>query len=130
MPSLNGILETSLYVDDLQRSTRFYQAVFGFTPMVTADRLVALAVREEQVLLLFKKQASRGIQFPHDGDGQLHVAFAIPADAVEAWRVHLAECGVAIEGEIDWERGGHSLYFRDPDGHLVEVGSPGIWANY
>ena len=31
-----------------------------------------------QVLLLFKKGASRAIQSPHDGDGELHVAFAIP----------------------------------------------------
>jgi catechol 2,3-dioxygenase-like lactoylglutathione lyase family enzyme len=130
MPSLNGILETSLYVDDPQRSADFYQSVFGFVPVVKVDRLIALAVREGQVLLLFKKQASRNIELPHDGDGHLHVAFAIDADMLEDWRARLAECGIVIEGDTTWERGGRSLYFRDPDGHLVELGTPGIWANY
>lgn len=131
MPSVNGILEIALYVDDPQRSARFYQSLFGFSPLVVADRLVALAVREGQVLLLFKKKASLQLSpGAHDGDGQLHVAFAIVADEVDAWRVRLDECGIVIEEDRAWERGGYSLYFRDPDGHLVELGSPGIWANY
>ena len=131
MPSVNSILETALYVDDPKRSARFYQSLFGFAPLVVADRLIALAVREGQVLLLFKKQASLQLSpGAHDGDGQLHVAFAITADEVDAWRERLDECGVVIEEDRAWERGGHSLYFRDPDGHLVELGSPGIWANY
>jgi catechol 2,3-dioxygenase-like lactoylglutathione lyase family enzyme len=131
MPSVNGILEMALYVDDLQRSARFYQSLFGFAPLVVAERLVALAVREGQVLLLFKKQASRQLSpGAHDGDGQLHVAFAIAADTVDQWRARLSESGIVVEEDREWERGGRSLYFRDPDGHLVELGSPGIWANY
>ena len=31
---------------------------------------------------------------------------------------------------MNWERGGQSIYFRDPDGHLVELATPGIWAIY
>jgi catechol 2,3-dioxygenase-like lactoylglutathione lyase family enzyme len=131
MPSVNGILETALYVDDPQRSARFYQSLFGFAPLVVADRLIALAVREGQVLLLFKKRASLQLNpGAHDGAGQLHLAFAIAADAMNSWRARLNECGIAIEEDRAWERGGHSLYFRDPDGHLIELGSPGIWANY
>jgi catechol 2,3-dioxygenase-like lactoylglutathione lyase family enzyme len=83
------------------------------------------------VLLLFKKKASLALQSgAHDGDGQLHVAFAIDANNVNDWRMRLIENGIAIEEDRDWELGGHSLYFRDPDGHLIELGSPGIWANY
>ncbi|MBB4053673.1 catechol 2,3-dioxygenase-like lactoylglutathione lyase family enzyme [Devosia subaequoris] len=29
-----------------------------------------------------------------------------------------------------WDRGGKSLYFRDSDGHLIELGTPGIWRTY
>jgi catechol 2,3-dioxygenase-like lactoylglutathione lyase family enzyme len=131
LPILNGLLETSLYVEDLQRSAQFYQSLFGFAAVLTADRLVALAVRQGQVLLLFKKGASLHLQpGAHDGDGQLHLAFAIGADEVERWRTRLHEHGIAIEDDRTWGRGGQSLYFRDPDGHLLELGSPGIWANY
>jgi catechol 2,3-dioxygenase-like lactoylglutathione lyase family enzyme len=37
---------------------------------------------------------------------------------------------VAIESRMEWPRGGKSIYFRDPDGHLLEVLTPGVWAIY
>lgn len=130
-PTINGLLETSLYVDDVPRSAHFYQELFGFTPVFVVETLIALAVKPGQVLLLFQKRGalSRPIS-AHDGDGQLHLAFAIAADEVEPWRARLAARGIAIEEDVAWKEGGHSLYFRDPDGHLLELGSPGIWANY
>jgi catechol 2,3-dioxygenase-like lactoylglutathione lyase family enzyme len=42
----------------------------------------------------------------------------------------LAAQGVVVESRITWPRGGTSLYFRDPDGHSVEVATPGLWPNY
>jgi catechol 2,3-dioxygenase-like lactoylglutathione lyase family enzyme len=130
-PPLNGIMETSLYVDDLAVSAAFYQRVFGFAVNFSADRLVSLAVCPGQVLLLFTKRGS--VTLPrgaHHGDGNLHLAFAVDAEQIEQWRRHLNELGLAIEDEIRWDRGGTSLYFRDPDGHLLEVASPGVWLNY
>jgi catechol 2,3-dioxygenase-like lactoylglutathione lyase family enzyme len=66
----------------------------------------------------------------HGGDGALHVAFAIGKDELSLWETHLASQGVVIEGRNDWERGGHSIYFRDPDGHLLELATPGLWPVY
>ena len=48
----------------------------------------------------------------------------------EHWRHCLAQNDVAIESRVDWPRGGASLYFRDPDGHLLELITPGCWAIY
>jgi catechol 2,3-dioxygenase-like lactoylglutathione lyase family enzyme len=31
---------------------------------------------------------------------------------------------------VQWEGGGTSLYFRDPDGRSVELATPGIWPTY
>jgi len=83
-----------------------------------------------QVLLLFKKGGSRTIQSPHDGSGELHLAFAIPAAELARWEAWLAENGIAVEEKRAWERGGYSLYFRDPDRHLIEVATPGVWSIY
>ena len=130
-PPVNGIMESSLYVADLAASAEFYQRVFGFALNFAADRLVSLAVRPGQVLLLFTKLGSVGLpRGAHHGDGHLHLAFAIDAARVEVWRAYLGELKIEIEDEIHWDRGGVSLYFRDLDGHLLEVASPGIWVNF
>ena len=79
MPQLSGLLETSLYVEDLERSSRFYRTLFGFESLFADTRLHALSVTGGHVLLLFKKRGSLELSTPHDGDGNLHVAFAILA---------------------------------------------------
>jgi catechol 2,3-dioxygenase-like lactoylglutathione lyase family enzyme len=131
-PRTDGVLETSLYVDDLARSSQFYQKVFGF-PVISdfgGDRGCALAAGPRQVLLLFRKGASRAITSPHDGDGELHLAFAISAAELGRWEAWLAENAIEIEERKEWERGGISLYFRDPDRHLLEIVTPGLWSIY
>jgi catechol 2,3-dioxygenase-like lactoylglutathione lyase family enzyme len=89
------------------------------------------------VLLLFLRghslqtvQLPGGTIPPHDGHGPVHIAFAIAADALAAWQEQLAAENVAIEGRTKWPRGGTSIYFRDPDGHLVELATPGLWPGY
>ncbi len=131
MPRLDCVLETSLYVADMERSACFYQSVFGFPVIDAGDRLIALGVEVKQVLLLFRKGGS--VHLPataHDGDGQLHLAFAIPADELNAWEAWLAQKDVEIVEKRTWPRGGVSLYFRDPDGHLLELATPGVWTIY
>src|SRR6266404_3677560 len=105
MPAIDGVYETALYVADLIRSAEFYQRLLGFQTLVeTHGRLHALAVGGRQVLLLFLKGASNqpnpvpgGVAPAHDGDGRLHVAFAISADTFEAWRQRLVEHDVLVE---------------------------------
>lgn len=128
MPHVTGLLESALYVDDPDRSAGFYRDVFGFEPIATGERLTAVRVVSGQVLLLFKKGASAHLRdTPHDGNGRLHVAFAIPAADLAAWEIHLERIGIPVEEKKTWDRGGTSLYFRDPDGHLLEVATPGVW---
>jgi catechol 2,3-dioxygenase-like lactoylglutathione lyase family enzyme len=130
-PRINGILESSLYVSDLASSVRFYEDTFGFQVISEfGERGCAIQVSAHQVLLLFKKGASRTIQSPHDGDGELHIAFAISADELANWESWLGAKGIAVEEKRKWELGGWSLYFRDPDRHLLELATPGVWSVY
>jgi catechol 2,3-dioxygenase-like lactoylglutathione lyase family enzyme len=144
MTSVIRLLETALYVADLNRSCDFYERVLGLRPEVGANAdkgnlksFRPLQIPGGQILLLFPKGFATttailpGGTIPsHDGNGQLHLAFAISAAEIDAWRDHLESHGVLIEGEMDWPRGGTSLYFRDPDGHLVELATPGLWSIY
>jgi len=137
MPVLTGVIETCLYVDDLDRASQFYESVFAL-PRIDGDaRLRAYSVAGRGVLLLFKRGASlkpaphsTGVISAHDGNGPLHFAFSITASELGAWEKHLAEKNVAIESRIHWSRGGTSLYFRDPDGNLGELATPGLWSIY
>lgn len=130
-PKIDGVLETSLYVSDVPRSVRFYQETFGFRVITEfGERGCAMHAGPHQVLLLFKKGASREMQSPHDGDGELHVAFAISADELASWQSWLQTRGIKVEEQRRWELGGWSLYFRDPDRHLLELATPGVWAVY
>ena len=130
-PKTAGILESSLYVADVARSARFYETIFGFRVISDfAERGCAMQAGDRQVLLLFKKGGSRDMVSAHDGDGELHIAFAIAADELAAWEAWLAENGIAVEEKRAWELGGASLYFRDPDRHLLEVATPGVWSIY
>ena len=130
-PKSEGILESSLYVNDVAESAQFYEKIFGFRVISDfGERGCAMQAGDRQVLLLFKKGGSREIASPHDGDGELHVAFAIAASELVRWEAWLAENGVAVEERRTWERGGTSVYFRDPDRHLLEIATTGVWSNY
>ncbi len=130
-PRIDGILESSLYVDDVPRAVRFYQDTFGFSVISDfGERGCAMQAGARQVLLLFRKGASRTIQSPHDGDGELHLAFAIPSAELTNWESWLDKRGVVVEEKRSWDSGGRSLYFRDPDRHLIELATPGTWSVY
>jgi catechol 2,3-dioxygenase-like lactoylglutathione lyase family enzyme len=60
----------------------------------------------------------------------LHIAFAISAAELPAWEFWLQSKAIPIEEKRQWELGGWSLYFRDPDRHLLELATPGIWSVY
>jgi catechol 2,3-dioxygenase-like lactoylglutathione lyase family enzyme len=130
-PKTDGLPESSLYVADVPRSISFYQKIFGFRVISDfGERGCAMQAGGRQVLLLFKKGGSRTISSPHDGDGELHLAFAIPPSELANWETWLAENGIAVEEKRGWDLGGQSLYFRDPDRHLIEVVTPGVWSIY
>src|SRR5687768_5391824 len=130
---IQRIYESALYCDDLERATAFYHDVLGLEIVTLGPRLVALSAGGGSFLLLFKRGASlEGIETPggrippHDGSGPVHLAFAIEAGDVPAWEKRLLVKNIPVESRVTWPAGGESLYFRDPEGHSVELAIPGI----
>ena len=122
MLTISGIIETAIYVEDMQRSVEFYQRVCRFPTLFASERITALRVAPGQVLLIAKRGASaKPFPVPHDARGPQHVAFGVPPDQLGAWRERLQGHGIDIERSCRWPKGGESLYFRDPDNHSIEL---------
>ena len=137
MPAILGVLETALYVEEFERACPFYEQVLGLNSIYRDQRLCAYDVGGRGVLLLFLRGQSLqtvhlpgGTIPPHDGQGPVHIALSIGAADREAWEAKLSAAAIAIEGRTRWPRGGESIYFRDPDGHLIELATPGLWPGY
>src|SRR5260221_13807393 len=120
MPTIARVLETSLYVDQLDRAATFYERIFGFERIQCDDRFCAFNISSQQVLLLFAREKATapvaipgGIIPPHDGHGQLHLAFTMESANEDAWTQLLNASGVEIESRVTCPCGAHRLHFDD-----------------
>jgi catechol 2,3-dioxygenase-like lactoylglutathione lyase family enzyme len=127
--AIDRVLETVLYVDDLDAAESFYGEVLGLTLDSRREGLFAFFRCGSAMLLLFEPDAAASgrIVPAHGAKGPGHVCFALPEDALAAWQARLIAAGVAIEQEVGWPRGGRSFYFRDPAGNSLELATPRIW---
>jgi catechol 2,3-dioxygenase-like lactoylglutathione lyase family enzyme len=135
-PQVDGVVETCINVAEIRRAREFYRSLFSLEVMAGDDRFCALRVGKDVLLLFVRGGSDRaaplpgGVVPPHETLGSGHFAFAVSPETLPGWRARLLEHGVQIESEVRWERGGTSIYFRDPDNNLLELATPGIWANY
>ena len=127
---IKAVVETAICVDDLQAAETFYQTILGL-PVIGKEpgRHVFFQVGEASVLLAFLAEATlKGDGLPpHGTTGPGHFALGIAAEDLDGWRKLLRGHGVTVEKEVEWPRGGRSLYFRDPAGNSVELVTPGVW---
>jgi len=124
------ILETCLYVEDLDRAERFYREVLGLELHSKQKGRHVFLRCGSQMFLLFDAETTRSplAERPEHGcRGQGHVAFAVPNRSLQEWKNHLKMHAVEIEHEVVWPGGGSSIYTRDPSGNSVELASPRIW---
>lgn len=114
-----------LTVRDVQKTVAFYQGVLGMKPIEFGDGRYALKFGNQKINL----HTSSAPLEPHAlrptrGSGDLcFITSATPRQVME----HLEALGVAVEEGPVLRSGATgpitSVYFRDPDGNLLEVAS-------
>ncbi len=131
----SAVLESALYVTDLDAAETFYRDVIGLERIAKADGRHVFFRCGQGVLLLFNADATRegpppvaALPVPsHGAVGPGHLCFAATAAEIDGWKAALAGKGVAVEAELTWPAGGRSIYFRDPSGNSIEIAEPRIW---
>lgn len=124
------VLETCLYVDNLDAAEPYYQTVLGLELYAKVPgRHVFFRCGDGMFLLFDPRTTSQPSgAFPtHGSYGPGHAAFAVTPRDLPAWREQLRQHGVAIEREVTWPNGGQSIYFRDPAGNILELATPSLW---
>jgi catechol 2,3-dioxygenase-like lactoylglutathione lyase family enzyme len=124
------VLESCLYADDLVAAEAFYCNVLGLAVYSRVPERHVFFRCGPGMFLVFNPQRTAiatGDVPTHGAHGPGHVAFAIEPAALPTWRERLHAQRIAIETEISWPGGGHSLYFRDPAGNSVELATPQTW---
>lgn len=112
-----------LTVTSVEAAARFYARVLGFEIARYGDGRVALRRGDLRINLHDEGHApARRAADPHPGAADFCYEVAGPMDAVLA---HLEAEGVAVEEGPVTRNGAKgemtSVYFRDPDGNLVEL---------
>ncbi len=130
-----AILESALYVTDLDAAEAFYADVLGLERIAKVEGRHVFFRCGAGVLLLFQPDATvvppaadaRLPVPPHGARGQGHLCFSASADEIDRWKADLPARGIAVEADFEWPQGGRSIYFRDPSGNSLEFAEPRIW---
>ena len=133
---IEGILETALYAQDLDKAEAFYDDVLGLEKIRRGGNRHIFYRCGPGVLLIFNPaETSEPIKDdpfpvpPHGATGAGHVCFFVTHDDLDAMARRLQDVGVPIESELTWPNGARSIYFRDPAGNSLECASRTLWTS-
>ncbi len=117
-----GIDHVALTVRDVKRSAKWYGDVLGFEPQHEEmwDGVPVFIGKGATALALFPaKPNARSTSSSRDQIGMLHFALRADRKNFSAAQDELKQRGIRFDFQ-DHEIS-HSIYFRDPDGHEVEI---------
>nr|WP_253913297.1 VOC family protein [Pseudoruegeria sp. HB172150] len=131
---MTGVLEASVYVDDLDAAAGFYGDLLGLEEILRVPGRHVFFRCGTTVLLCFIAEATRQQTAnarlpvpPHGSEGPGHVCFAVKRAALDGWRARVEAAGLTVEADFEWPNGARSIYLRDPAGNSVEFAEPGLW---
>lgn len=122
MFQLERLDHVAISVRNVEHSTRWYEEVLGFKNLHPGlwDDVPVFVGRDNTALALFPVKHGNAVRGAGPGAPRvLHFAFrATRQNFVEAQR-HLRNRKIHFEFED--HKISHSIYFRDPDGHKIEI---------
>jgi glyoxylase I family protein len=125
-----AIAHVAVTVTDLERSTKWYAALFGSEPVLDEDETTGgfhhtvFLLGNGHLFGLHTHPGGASGSFDEHSTGLDHVAFACTDRAeLESWAAKLDELGVTHGGVVDAHYGS-GVSFRDPDNIALEFFAP------
>lgn len=131
---IKGLHHSAYRCRDSEETRRFYEDFLGL-PLVHAFEIGATQTgRRAQVLhsffamddgscLAFFEAPDEPFEFKEQRDFDLHIALTVEADELERMFEKGKAAGIETRGVSD-HGFIHSIYFRDPNGYVVELAAP------
>jgi len=119
---LEGIDHVALAVRDVEEAAKWYADVLGFERRYEGmwDGIPTFIGKGNTGIALFPLSSHAGpVSSARSGIRMLHLAFRADHDGFLAAQEELKRRGIKFEFQ-DHEIS-HSIYFRDPDGHQLEI---------
>ncbi len=131
---IEGILETALYVDDLDAAEAFYGGILGLVKVLRAGNRHVFFRCGPGILLIFNPAETIKPPLPdalpvppHGAAGPGHACFRMNGEAIDRMVEKLNKAGIPIESDFRWSNGARSIYFSDPAGNSLECAEPKLW---
>lgn len=115
---LHGICELTLETRDPRALERFYCDALGCKVLAREDDRIWLSCGERTRLGLWTRGEK---EFGDRGGSHVHFAFRVPPRGLDRLNERLRSHGVEVEGPVEHPGGDRSVYFKDPEGNVVEI---------
>jgi catechol 2,3-dioxygenase-like lactoylglutathione lyase family enzyme len=120
--AIRAIDYTVIFVRDMAAMRRFYQGILGF-PLLRelSTGWIEYRVGDNTLALARPSRTAADVPTPN-GSASLQLAFKVSAPEVDRCADELVRQGVdLLSPPTDQDIGHRTLFFRDPDGNLLEV---------
>ncbi len=112
-----GVDHVVVHVGDVSRAKRFYVDLLGMEVAHEHDGRVFLRCGQQQVGLFEGRQGATDSA----GRDLNHIALQVESGSYEEVKAALEAAGIAVSGRKGDPR---CIYFRDPDGHMIQILAP------
>jgi catechol 2,3-dioxygenase-like lactoylglutathione lyase family enzyme len=120
--SIRAIDYTVIFVRDMTAMRRFYEDILGFPPLCELSPGWIEYRLGDNTLALAKPSRTAADPPTPEGSASLQLAFKVSAPEVDRCADELVRHGVTLLSPPTDQAFGHrTLFFRDPDGNLLEV---------